>query len=91
MSIMQCFLPVIKKGLSSLSSGLPTVFLLFLSFLPPLLSQTKVLVTAIPGENAPIVSRHIYGHFAEHLGQCIYGGFYVGDGSSILKRLPKSG
>lgn len=25
------------------------------------------------------ISKHIYGHFAEHLGRCIYGGFYVGD------------
>ncbi len=25
------------------------------------------------------ISRHIYGHFAEHLGRSIYGGFYVGE------------
>ena len=25
------------------------------------------------------ISRHIYGHFAEHLGRCIYDGFYVGE------------
>lgn len=29
------------------------------------------------------ISRHIYGQFAEHLGQCIYGGIWVGPGSSI--------
>ena len=29
------------------------------------------------------INRNIYGHFAEHLGHCIYGGFYVGDTSSI--------
>ena len=29
------------------------------------------------------ISRHIYGHFAEHLGRSIYGGFYVGDTSRI--------
>ena len=29
------------------------------------------------------ISRHIYGHFAEHLGRCIYGGFWVGEDSSI--------
>ena len=33
-----------------------------------------------PGDT---ISRHIYGHFAEHLGRCIYGGFYVGDTSEI--------
>ena len=31
----------------------------------------------------PTISRHLYGHFAEHLGRCIYGGFYVGEDSSI--------
>jgi alpha-L-arabinofuranosidase len=29
------------------------------------------------------ISRHIYGHFAEHLGHCIYDGFWVGEDSSI--------
>lgn len=29
------------------------------------------------------VSRNIYGHFAEHLGGCIYGGFWVGKNSPI--------
>ena len=28
-------------------------------------------------------SRHIYGHFAEHLGRCIYGSIWVGEDSSI--------
>jgi alpha-N-arabinofuranosidase len=31
----------------------------------------------------PRISRHLYGHFAEHLGRCIYGGFYVGEDSPI--------
>jgi len=29
------------------------------------------------------ISKHIYGHFAEHLGRCIYGGIYVGEDSPI--------
>ena len=29
------------------------------------------------------ISRMIYGHFAEHLGRCIYDGFYVGEDSKI--------
>lgn len=29
------------------------------------------------------ISRMIYGHFAEHLGRCIYDGFYVGKDSKI--------
>ncbi|GAB2601484.1 alpha-N-arabinofuranosidase [Pseudactinotalea suaedae] len=31
----------------------------------------------------PRISKHLYGHFAEHLGRCIYGGFYVGPDSEI--------
>ncbi|WP_125130525.1 alpha-L-arabinofuranosidase C-terminal domain-containing protein [Microbacterium sp. 10M-3C3] len=29
------------------------------------------------------ISRHLYGHFAEHLGRCIYDGFWVGEDSPI--------
>ena len=29
------------------------------------------------------ISRHIYGHFSEHLGSCIYGGIWVGEDSPI--------
>jgi alpha-N-arabinofuranosidase len=29
------------------------------------------------------INRHIYGHFAEHLGRCIYEGFWVGEDSKI--------
>ena len=28
------------------------------------------------------INRHIYGHFAEHLGRCIYEGFWVGEDST---------
>src|SRR5690606_9123837 len=31
----------------------------------------------------PRINKHLYGHFAEHLGRCIYGGFYVGEDSDI--------
>lgn len=29
------------------------------------------------------INKEIYGHFAEHLGRCIYGGIYVGENSDI--------
>ena len=29
------------------------------------------------------INRNIYGHFAEHLGRCIYGGLYAGENSDI--------
>lgn len=31
----------------------------------------------------PTVNRNVYGHFAEHLGNCIYGGIWVGEDSPI--------
>jgi alpha-N-arabinofuranosidase len=30
------------------------------------------------------INKNIYGHFAEHLGHCIYGGFYVGEGNTKI-------
>ena len=56
---------------------------LLLVFLLPLslFAQNSVVINADLGKDT--ISRHIYGHFAEHLGRCIYDGFYVGDNSSI--------
>ncbi|MCL2852942.1 MAG: alpha-N-arabinofuranosidase [Defluviitaleaceae bacterium] len=36
-----------------------------------------------PDKKGEKISRNIYGHFAEHLGRCIYEGIYVGEGSPI--------
>jgi len=44
-------------------------------------SQTKMTLNADQGNQ--VISKHIYGHFSEHLGRCIYGGFWVGEGSPI--------
>lgn len=30
-------------------------------------------------DSAPTINKNIYGHFAEHLGRCIYDGLYVGE------------
>jgi alpha-N-arabinofuranosidase len=34
-------------------------------------------------ESGGTTSRHIYGHFAEHLGRCIYDGMWVGEDSPV--------
>jgi alpha-N-arabinofuranosidase len=34
-------------------------------------------------QNGPTINPNIYGHFAEHLGRCIYEGIWVGEDSSI--------
>ncbi len=43
--------------------------------------KAKIIVNADLGEH--VISRHIYGHFSEHLGNCIYGGYWVGEDSDI--------
>jgi alpha-N-arabinofuranosidase len=32
------------------------------------------------------ISKHIYGHFSEHLGRCIYDGFWVSDTSTLQRK-----
>ena len=55
--------------------GLP----LILALVSPSRGQTRVMVFADQARDT--ISRFIYGHFSEHLGRCIYGGFYMGDGA----------
>ena len=57
------------------------ILVLVLCFAQNMISQTKVSFE--PSDSDPLISKHIYGHFAEHLGRCIYDGFYVGEDSSI--------
>ncbi len=55
------------------------VLLFFISFSG--FSQNSIIVHADkPGSK---IDKAIYGHFAEHLGHCIYGGIYVGEKSDI--------
>ncbi|MGI6156172.1 MAG: alpha-N-arabinofuranosidase, partial [Enterococcus sp.] len=42
-----------------------------------------VKITVLNQKKGPKISKHIYGHFAEHLGRCIYEGLYVGEDSTI--------
>ena len=43
------------------------------------MNKVKVEVSKKGGQ----ISKYIYGHFAEHLGRCIYDGIWVGKGSEI--------
>ncbi|MFZ6013935.1 MAG: alpha-N-arabinofuranosidase, partial [Bacteroidota bacterium] len=36
-------------------------------------------ITIQASTQGPVISKHIYGHFSEHLGRCIYDGIYVGE------------
>jgi alpha-N-arabinofuranosidase len=46
--------------------------------------QAQVYITVKLDEGKDTISRHIYGHFAEHLGRCIYDGFYVGEANKSI-------
>jgi alpha-L-arabinofuranosidase len=47
------------------------------------LGNGKVKITVDPAQPGPEINRHIFGHFAEHLGFGIYGGIWVGPESDI--------
>jgi alpha-N-arabinofuranosidase len=63
------------------------LMLLWVSSAQILTAQEAVQVKLNPNSEAPQINKHIYGHFAEHLGRCIYGGFYVGEDSEIPNTL----
>ena len=48
-------------------------------------SQNSITLNADNGRVQ--ISKHIYGHFSEHLGRCIYDGFYVGENN---KQIPNT-
>jgi alpha-N-arabinofuranosidase len=59
-------------------------FLLFmlatsLSGLSQTVSAQTTMNMEIRDNSGPTISRNIYGHFSEHLGRCIYDGFWTGD------------
>jgi alpha-N-arabinofuranosidase len=57
--------------------------LFFGLFLGISLSAQPVKIFVNADQTADTINRNIYGNFSEHLGHCIYGGIWVGEGSSI--------
>ena len=59
------------------------IFLMFSGLLvsPGLFSQNQMVVDLDGSDHQ--ISRHIYGHFSEHLGRCIYDGIWVGEDSPL--------
>lgn len=46
-------------------------------------ARSEVSVTVDTAKSGPVIDRHIYGQFAEHLGHGIYDGIWVGEHSKI--------
>src|SRR6187399_3344821 len=57
-------------------------FLIASIFSSQVSAQNKIVIDALHAKDS--ISRNIYGHFSEHLGRCIYDGFYVGDNNSKI-------
>jgi alpha-N-arabinofuranosidase len=47
------------------------------------LKRSRLIVDAFSDVPTITINKNIYGHFSEHLGRCIYGGFWVGKDSRI--------
>jgi alpha-L-arabinofuranosidase len=63
------------------------IFFSFLTIAAIANISTAQTTVVIDGANSPnMISRHIYGHFSEHLGRCIYDGFWVGDSVNVPKK-----
>ncbi len=58
------------------------IFLVVLFFLFEHVNAQNQITIA--GNGKDTINRNIYGHFAEHLGRCIYGGFYVGENNKAI-------
>ncbi|MFM2359106.1 MAG: hypothetical protein RLY16_1099 [Bacteroidota bacterium] len=66
---------MIKKFSSLLSAGLITL---------QVANAQQNFVSLNVSEAKTTINKNIYGHFAEHLGNCIYNGFYVGDTNKAI-------
>ncbi len=49
-------------------------------------ASSQIQLTLNTADTKTTISRHIYGHFSEHLGRCIYDGFWVGDSVKVPKK-----
>jgi alpha-N-arabinofuranosidase len=58
------------------------IFAACVIFCITLFAQNKIVLD--PANAKITINKNIYGHFAEHLGHCIYGGFYVGDNNQKI-------
>jgi len=48
--------------------------------------QSSIALVIDAGASQYTISRHIYGHFSEHLGRCIYDGYWVNESMPVAKK-----
>ena len=81
---------VISNNCSSLTTHSPLIkkfifFIVCAIAASSLLAQQSVQIT-ISDTSHEKISKYIYGHFAEHLGRCIYDGFWVDESLHVPKK-----
>ena len=47
--------------------------------------KEQAIISIQTDQSKQVISKHIYGHFAEHLGRCIYDGFWVDPSLNVPK------
>ncbi len=64
-------------------TALKKMFVIYFLFVLTIVAGdgNKIIVNSDLGKTK--IDKNIYGHFTEHLGNCIYGGFWVGENSTI--------
>lgn len=61
-------------------------FIILLSFISVYMQAQEAGFKLNTNEAKTTISRHIYGHFSEHLGRCIYDGFWVDPKMNVKKQ-----
>ncbi|MBX3751662.1 MAG: alpha-N-arabinofuranosidase [Opitutaceae bacterium] len=61
----------------------PVLILILLSTALAMPATESASLVLRADQSGPVIHRNLYGHFAEHLGRCIYGGIWVGPDSPI--------
>ena len=65
---------------------LKTIFILTsLTILQWCFAQNPVKIIVNTDIEKEKINKHIYGHFAEHLGRCVYDGIYIGENNTKIK------
>ncbi len=72
------------RFLSRFPRSLGGALLCIMAVLVPALAAGQNTVVVSVDLAKDTISRNIYGHFSEHLGRCIYGGYYVGEGNTKI-------
>lgn len=62
------------------------IFIFYTVTTASLFGQSSVSLLVDAGASKYTISRHIYGHFSEHLGRCIYDGYWVSESMPVQKQ-----